>query len=143
MLISFTCKAQLVRDSTHRASSSHVQVIQDPRLNVLIQKQVYLNMLALRHVSGYRIQVISTMDRSKALEAKAKLLQLFPDQPSYLTYQSPYFRVRVGNFRSRADAKLLESQLEPYFPSGIFIVRDHVAVTADQLLEDLSDHGTH
>lgn len=128
---------------TSDSDNFHLQVIKDSRLDVLVQKQVNLNMLALHHVSGYRIQVISTMDRARALAAKAKLLNMFPAQPCYLSYQSPYFRVRIGNFRNRNDAKVLESQLEPYFPAGIFVVRDHVTITADQLLEEMSANGTH
>ena len=125
------------------SDNSGLEVVKDPRLDVLVQKQENLNMLALHHVSGYRIQVISTMDRARALAAKAKLLSMFPSQECYLSYQSPYFRVRIGNFRKRSDAKVLEKQLEPYFPAGIFVVRDHVTITADQLLEEMSANGTH
>lgn len=125
------------------SGNSGLEVVKDPRLDVLVQKQENLNMLALHHVSGYRIQVISTMDRARALAAKAKLLSMFPSQECYLSYQSPYFRVRIGNFRKRSDAKALEKQLEPYFPAGIFVVRDHVTISADQLLEEMSANGTH
>lgn len=141
--LAFAFEPGLAMAQTSGSGSSHLEVMKDPRLDVLVQKQENLNMLALHHVSGYRIQVISTMDRARALAAKAKLLSMFPSQECYLSYQSPYFRVRIGNFRKRSDAKALERQLEPYFPAGIFVVRDHVTITADQLLEEMSANGTH
>lgn len=112
------------------------QVIQDPRINLLIQKQIYINSLALQNVPGFRVQVISTMNRGKAMETKAKLMQLFPQYQTYLSYQSPYFRVRIGNFRNRNDAEQLQEQLNNYFPNGVFTVRDMIHITAEQLIDN-------
>ncbi len=112
------------------------QVIQDPRINLLIQKQIYINTLALNNVPGFRVQVISTMNRGKAMETKAKLMQLFPQYQTYLSYQSPYFRIRIGNFRTRNDAEQLQEQLNNYFPNGVFTVRDMIHITAKQLIDN-------
>lgn len=117
------------------------QIIQDPRISLLIQKQIYINSLALRNVPGFRVQVISTMNRSKAMETKGKLMQLFPQYQTYLSYQSPYFRVRIGNFRTRSDAEQLQQQLNNYFPNGVFTVRDMIHVTAEQLIDNNQDNS--
>lgn len=114
-------------------------VVQDPRIQLLIQKQVYVNMLALRNMPGYRVQVISTIDRAKANAARAKLMELFPQYKSYLSYQSPYFRVRIGNFLNRQDAEQLQQQLNDYFPNGVFAVRDLIHITPEQLLQNLNN----
>src|SRR5690242_20094617 len=66
------------------------RVYKDAKIDLLVQKQVYLNTLALRSIPGFRVQVISTMNRSKAIEAKAQLMKLFPQYNTYLSYQSPY-----------------------------------------------------
>ncbi|MGH2644919.1 MAG: SPOR domain-containing protein [Chitinophagaceae bacterium] len=116
--------------------SQSSQVIQDPRISLLIQKQIYINSLALHNVPGFRVQVISTINRGKAMETKAKLMQLFPDYQTYLSYQSPYFRVRIGNFRSRNDAEQLQEQLNKYFSNGVFTVRDMIHISADQLMDN-------
>lgn len=116
-------------------SAGASQVIQDPRINLLIQKQVYLNNLALRNLPGYRVQVISTMNRGKAMEVKGRLMQLFPQYQTYLSYLSPYFRVRIGDFRNRNDAVQLQEQLNPYFPQGVFTVRDMIHISPEQLFE--------
>lgn len=117
-------------------NSQPSQVIQDPRISLLIQKQIYINSLALHNVPGFRVQVISTMNRGKAMETKAKLMQLFPQYQTYFSYQSPYFRVRIGNFMTRNDAEQLQEQLNNYFPSGVFTVRDMIHITAEQLIDN-------
>lgn len=115
-------------------------VAKDPRIDILIQKQVYLNTLALRNMPGYRIQVLSTMDRAKAMDAKARLLQLFPDYQTYLSYQSPYFRVRIGDFRDREAAQDLQQELNNYFPNGVFTVRDYIHISPEQLFQSQDDN---
>jgi hypothetical protein len=112
------------------------QVFKDSRIDLLIQKQVYINSLALRNIPGFRVQVISTMNRNKATEAKARLMQLFPDYSTYLSYQSPYFRVRIGDFRSRDAAEKLQQELNTYFPNGVFTVRDIIHISPEQLLQN-------
>ena len=126
--------------------TSSSMLLKDPRLDLLIQKQIYLNMLALRNMPGYRIQVMSTIDRSKAMDAKARLMQLFPDYQTYLSYQSPYFRVRIGDFRDKNKAGELQQELNEYFPNGVFTVRDYIHISPEQLFQtnnDEPDDSTH
>lgn len=122
--------------------TSSSQVFKDPRVDLLIQKQVYLNTLALRRMPGYRVQVISTIDRNKATATRARLMQLFPDYQSYLSYQSPYFRVRIGDFRSQQEAQQLQEDLNSYFPNGVFTVRDYIHITPDQLFQNSNDNDS-
>lgn len=132
-----TGSAFTFQDTKPTASSiGKSEVIQDSRINLLIQKQVYLNTLALRNLPGYRVQVISTMNRGKAMEVKARLMQLFPQYQTYLSYQSPYFRIRIGDFRNQNDARQLQEQLTNYFPNGVFTVRDMIHVSPEQLFEN-------
>lgn len=114
-------------------------LLKDPRLDLLVQKQVFLNMLALRNMPGYRVQVMSTIDRSKAMDAKARLMQLFPDYQSYLSYQAPYFRVRIGDFRDKNKARELQQELNEYFPNGVFTVRDYIHISPEQLFQTNND----
>ena len=96
-------------------------------------------MLALRNMPGFRVQVLSTIDRAKAMEAKSRLMQLFPDYQTYLSYQSPYFRVRIGDFRDRQVAQQLQEELNQYFPNGVFTVRDYIHISPEQLFQTNND----
>jgi len=96
----------------------------DSRVTKLQQKYVELNKLK-QSSAGYRIQVHFGNEREKAKEIKTKFLQAFPDIPAYDSYQSPNFRVRVGDFRSKLEASKYLKQISASFPSS-FIVTDNI-----------------
>ena len=78
-------------------------------------------------VEGYRVQIYFSNDRKKAFEKRDKLRRLFPEyaEEVYVPYQSPNYKVRVGNFIKESDAKALERILSKSF-ENVFIVRDRV-----------------
>ncbi|GEP90491.1 Sporulation related domain-containing protein [Chitinophaga terrae (ex Kim and Jung 2007)] len=132
LLISGLAMAQ----DNETATNGNVRVIKDSRLDVLIRKQIYINNLAIRNQSGFRVQVISTNKRGDANEAKAKVMQLFPDYRTYLDYQSPYFKVRVGDFKTRDEAAELRDKLSDLFSGGVFVVPAIINVTPDKELSN-------
>lgn len=104
---------------------------QDPRMDLLTQKQRIVNrkqsmMTANGLYKGFRIQVISTNQRNDAFRIKAELLANFPDHKSYIIYQSPNFKVRIGNFIKKEEAELLKAQLNKFYTRGVYIVDDAV-----------------
>jgi hypothetical protein len=118
----------------NRDSFSTVTVNKDPRFDEMAAKQAEINRHALRtgtrRVSGFRLQVANTQNREEANAVKAELLRRFPDQKSYLLYQSPNFRVRIGNFLTQREAFPLRKAISALYPkSGIYIVPDVVEYT--------------
>lgn len=106
----------------------------DHRLDILTARQVQINKRTAMMTSsglyrGYRIQVISTNKRDQAFKIKAELLSRFPDQKSYTMYQSPYFKVRIGNFIKKEDAERLRKQLMKFYPQGVYVVEDAIEYT--------------
>ncbi|RFS22670.1 SPOR domain-containing protein [Chitinophaga silvatica] len=132
LLISSLAMAQ----DNETASNGNVRVVKDNRIDALIKKQIYINNLAIRNQSGFRVQVISTNKRGDANDAKAKVMQLFPDYRTYLDYQAPYFKVRVGDFRSREEATELRDKLSDLFSGGVFVVPAIINVTPDKELSN-------
>jgi hypothetical protein len=92
-------------------------------------------------VSGYRIQLIQTTQRSEALTVEAAINNFLEredrsdalwtsrgDRPGlYIQYAQPYYRVRLGDFISEGDARRGLSVLEAAFPSAI-VVYDQVEI---------------
>ena len=76
-------------------------------------------------VSGFRVQVYSGNNRAQAIQIRTEVLEKYPDYAAYLIYKQPTFRVRVGDFRSRAAAQELFRELKPLYPVS-FIVPDEV-----------------
>jgi hypothetical protein len=76
---------------------------------------------------GYRVQIYNGNDRAKAINIKATFMRQFPGVRTYLTYISPCFRVKVGDYRNRSDAEgMLKEANAMYSPS--MIVPDIITV---------------
>ncbi len=125
-----------VAGSLQAQDTSSVIVHKDARLNLLLKKQVEVNEFntrdARRNVPGFRILIISTNDRNKANEAKLKVYRNFPELSAYLVYQSPYYKLRVGNFRDQKEAESYLKKIELYFPNGVYVIRDIIEVNPDR-----------
>jgi hypothetical protein len=125
--------------SLAQTDSNTIVVHKDPRIDLLIKKQIEINEVTTRNsrrsAQGYRIQVISTNNRTKALEAKTKIYQKFPELKSYLMYQPPFFKLKVGNFIDRQEAESYMQDIMTLFPSGVYVVRDVVEVKPEKSTE--------
>lgn len=107
-------------------------VKKDPRIDWLIKKQIQINEETSRNArrmdKGYRLLIISTPLREDALMAKTKVYSYFPELKAYLFHQSPYYKVKAGNFKDRKEAELYQKRLELLFPRGVFIINDIIEV---------------
>ena len=131
IFISATVSAQL--------DSGKVVVYKDPRLALLVRKQAQINEETTRNsrrtMPGYRIQIVNTTDRNTAIDAKSKVYQLYPELKAYLLYQSPYYRIKVGNFKVRSEAENYVKSLQKNFPGSMFILKDIIEVRGDEITE--------
>lgn len=129
VFISFTAAAQ--------TDTGAVVVHKDPRIDLLIKKQIEINEVTTRNsrrsAPGFRILVINTNDRNRAFSAKTKIYQEFPELKAYLMYQSPFYKLKVGNFRERSEAEEYLSPIRQFFPSGVYVVRDVIEVNPDKV----------
>ncbi len=66
--------------------------------------------------------------RFKAQEAEAKFKELYPEIPSYLVYENPYFKITVGNCTSSQEAIIMLGKLRENFPKS-FLAREMVKIT--------------
>jgi hypothetical protein len=78
-----------------------------------------------QQIAGYRIQLSSSEDRATAYDKKARLYQQFPGLKSYVTYEQPYFRLRLGDFTDRLTATFYLMKIITLYPEA-FIVRDFI-----------------
>jgi len=116
-----------------QTESNNIIVRQDPRLDQLVNKQIEINEVntreSRRFVPGFRILAVSSNDRNKVIEAKSAIYRKFPELTSYMMYQSPFFRLKVGNFRDRLDAEEYLSGIQELFPANkAYVVPDKIEV---------------
>ncbi len=81
-----------------------------------------------RTLGGYRVRIFFDNKQSARNESEAtlkKFKKLFPDIKAYRIYANPYFKVTVGDFRTKSEAMALLSRIKGPFPSA-FVVRENI-----------------
>ncbi len=102
-----------------------ITIYDDEGIEELVNIQVRVNE-RMGGVEGYRIQLYSgsgPAGKRGALDAKGKFLNNFPDYDTDLSFTSPFWRVRVGNYRHKHEALPLLNDLRALFPN-CYIVKD-------------------
>ena len=96
-----------------------------------------------RSLTVYRVQLFSdnrsTTAKAEADRRAARVREIFTDVDVYVTFTSPFWRLRVGNFRSYEDANKILHELKTAFPdmaSEMRIVRDRANV---EMLDYIND----
>lgn len=107
------------------------------RLNKLIENNddtIKNNSVEKLYISGYRIQVFSDNNsRTAKGEARNKahdISEKFPELRTYIIYNAPFWRLRVGDFRTPEEANDVVVRLKEEFPSfskEIRVVRDRIS----------------
>lgn len=106
------------------SSNEPIKIIQDVRVDALLLKHIEYNKSF--SVNGFRINIYSQSgnhSHSSAIAAQAQFSELFPDIKSYVNFEEPYFKVKVGNFRTRIEAVAALGQLQTHYPQA-YVVRD-------------------
>lgn len=103
----------------------------DPRLAVLFAKKMEGGLHgikgSIRSAQGFRVQIYSGTDRNAANQRKIDFIRRYPNIRSYISYVAPTFRVKVGDFKTRAEANKLLQQLNAYY-SPCMVVPDIVEI---------------
>lgn len=89
--------------------------------------------------SGFRIQVFSDNNyrtaKNNALYKEGLIKQAFPEMETYVTFTSPFWRLRVGDFRSYEEAGNALRELKREFPQmarEMRVVRDKIHIQIHQ-----------
>ena len=116
--------------------SGQVTIHKDPRLELLVTKQAEINEVTSRDArktgKGFRLMIISTNSRDEAISAKTKVYTYFPELKPYLWHQSPYYKLKAGNFKDRKEAEAYQQKLNAYFPKGVFVMNDIIEMKSDK-----------
>ena len=120
-----------------------VIVYKDPRIDILVKKQSSINTAvkkaSARSMRGYRLMIINTNKRNEAIDAKTKIYTYFPELKAYLSYQSPYFKLKAGNFKTRDEAEKYRKMMTTMFPKGVFILNDIIEIKPEKEKEELEN----
>src|SRR5512133_1891243 len=104
--------------------SGVLKINQDPAVDTLIGRYILVSNRVYREngyygIEGYRIQIYSSSNRNAREESKkiqAQFISNFPEIFSTIKYFEPgWFRVRVGDFRTKAEATKLYMEISRQF----------------------------
>jgi len=110
-----------------RSDSGKVEYIQDEKVDELVAKHIKINQNK-GTMEGFRVQILSDSGNNSKTQAQAAsdaFTSKFPNINAYLTFKSPNYRVRVGDFRSRLDAQRFLSEIAGDYPNA-FIISDKI-----------------
>lgn len=91
---------------------------------------------------GFRIRIYfdnKQNSREASAESEARFKRLFPGYNTYRTFKNPFFKVTVGDFRTKSDAQVALQRIVRVFPDAFIVkeqmkfpvISDQVRVTAD------------
>ena len=111
----------------------NVVIIQDPGIDTILQRHVQMNEALLLNtdnyaIDGYRIQIFEesgNKSSTRAREVMSEFSSKYPDMPTYLTWQAPNFKVRVGDFRTRMEAEGFLKKIKRNYPIA-WVIRDKI-----------------
>ena len=88
----------------------------------------------MKMVNGYRLMLLSTNDRAMAMQIRSQLLQQYSDQKVYMIFQSPYIKLKMGNYTERPEAEKMRKQLlaSKIISGNIYIVPEMVEAKQDK-----------
>jgi len=76
-------------------------------------------------IKGFRVQITAAGNRADINKVKSQFYTLFPDIKTFVIYQQPNFKLRVGNYRTKLEAYKVWIEIEKHFP-GSFITPDEL-----------------
>ncbi|MFN9114369.1 MAG: hypothetical protein ACK5XN_30270 [Bacteroidota bacterium] len=138
LVIIFLFYANVYAQMKSDTLANGIIIVKDIRYDSLSRKKAEINKkatIARTPVRGYRLQIINSTSRTEALDAKSKMLSLYPQHKLYLLYQAPYFKLRMGNFKEYAQAAVLKKEINDFFPKGITVIPSNIEYKQEQ--EDL------
>lgn len=99
-------------------------IICSDSLKVMMGKQLIKN--KKRTFTGYRIRIFFDNKQNARVvseQISAVFSEQYPSIPVYREHANPYFKVSVGNFRTKSDAMKFLNEIKDVYPSA-FLVRE-------------------
>lgn len=104
-----------------------VNIYQDESIRRLLDTYIIAN-AARPGMQGFRVRIyfdLGQQSRTTSLDEQTKFMETMPGINVYRTFDSPYYKVSVGDFRTRDEALKLLKSIEKQYPKA-FIVSEWI-----------------
>ena len=133
-LILFICAGKQNLSAQDLQECDTVKMLnQDLRVDSLIsmhRKAMEINLDHVEHdgIDGFRVQIFmesGNNSKNKALWMKNEFDRRYSYIPSYIIFGEPYYRIRVGDFRTRLEAEAFMRRIVRHY-SNAFVIKDKI-----------------
>jgi hypothetical protein len=128
---SFTIDNSGITPPNKRAEDGKIELSQDVLLRRAVKRHVEINN---NQFEGWRVQIYFGSGKTAMGEAqsykKRFLTRYGNDHGAYIDFDTPNFKVKVGDFRTKAEAMYFKSVIEKTFPNS-WVLRDRVNYPLD------------
>jgi hypothetical protein len=132
---SVVSSSELFKRTDANSRTGKLNIIQDPAIDTLISRYILANKnmeerIGYSGMEGFRIQIYSSSSRNAKEESSkvnAEFLSRFPeseypDLKSYAQFAQPaYYKIRVGDFRTKTEATRLFLLISKVFPNAYLV----------------------
>lgn len=115
-----------VLPSKAKGGRADVNVHQSSEIRSAMESHVVSN--AERNINGYRIRIFFDNKQNARTESEVALKRFtakYHDMNAYRSYANPYFKVTVGDFRTKTEAMQMMKRILTDFPAA-FIVKENI-----------------
>ena len=112
-----------MRDIQYSGNSGKITIVQDDDIIKLIDKHL-LEESKKHGISGYRIRIFSNSGpgaREEGEIIRAGFIGKYKGINTYYIFDTPYYRLYIGDFRTKSDAMKFYKQIENEFPDAFIV----------------------
>ena len=124
---SFASTSKDIFRKIEQGSNGNIKFYQNDSIQNLVLKHILKNRKQ-NGIAGYRIRIFSDVGRNarnNSEKAKTEFYEKYSDIPVYREYDSPYFKVYVGDYRTKIEALKCLKKIKSNYP-GAFVVPDRI-----------------
>jgi len=103
----------------------NIKVYQSPQLRLAMERQ-FASINNKKGIEGYRIQIYfgnGKSARQKTNQVRVAFISKYKETKAHIVYDNPYFRVKVGDYRTKSEALKFLTEIKTEYPDA-FIVPD-------------------
>tara|TARA_B100000287_G_C20110139_1_gene574063 strand:- start:6 stop:398 length:393 start_codon:yes stop_codon:yes gene_type:complete len=104
-----------------------IEILYEEKLDSLVKKYESIQKNN-SGVEGYRIQVGFASKKAEIQEKRIGFIRKYPEISIYLTYNAPYYKLRIGNFRNKLQAEKIKNHIRKHYP-GAYLVPEFIPMT--------------
>ncbi len=107
---------------------NHIRLVQSKQIQDAVNARIAAQIQSPSKISGYRVRIFfdnKQTARSESEKVAAAFAEYSPQTAIYRVYENPYFKVTVGDFRTKSDAVRFMNSIKETYPQA-FITREFI-----------------